>query len=152
MGDHEQEIYDRYRTVVDDMVESRQDHVATRPDCAVAPLCMGPRAMTALIASFAVDPEFSHYVLLTAIGELTSARERLAAAERRLEVQRAMTGDAVKALDEMRRRAEVAEEAEQSLAAALDDERAAHDRTRTEKEQWESAAEHLAPTRPVDGP
>lgn len=152
MGAKEQEIYDLYRDVVTAMVTSRRRHRDEHPDCGAAPLCLGTNAMLALSLSIADDPMFSVHTLLTCVGELSAALNNLAEAERRLEVQRAMTQDAVKACDEMERRAKVAEESEQALAAELDDERAAHGKTMAELTQWEEATEHLAPTTPAEEP
>lgn len=91
-----------YRSVVADMVESRNEHEKTAPDCGMAPMCVGPRAMVAFARTSSGDSRFPINVIMAAVGEIADLERQVAELADRLEVQRVLTADAVEAWDEGR--------------------------------------------------
>jgi hypothetical protein len=142
-------IYREYADMIAAMVDGRRKHESEHRDCSAAPLCLGPAQMQALTL-LSIDPPAMVMVIVAAAGELDMAGRRVAELMRRLDIQRELTAAATRAADENEARAKVAEDAEQALAAAVDDKDNEIARLAAELTAWEEAAEVLAPTHPTE--
>jgi hypothetical protein len=116
-----QAAYDRHATMLTEMVQVADRHVAAHPDCPSVPMCIGGKQAAVVHTIALTAPDQAALMVIVAVLELSRAGKREDALRGRLEVQRKLTADAVQALESAHSREQAAEDEHQFLLARLDE-------------------------------
>lgn len=131
-------LEDDYRSsanMLASMVAEQRAHVAEKPNCGGAPMCLGMPAMMAYASAVRLDPALPGRLVLAAVGELREARDEISAI-------RGMLADAAAQLE---RSAAAAEEERNTMLGRIDDLEAANAELQAMVDDWDAAADVIGP-------
>jgi hypothetical protein len=140
-----EEIYRRYAEMLAEMVQISDEHAATEPNCGAHPLCIEGGSAMAMAAAGSNDPGYYPLTVMVAVREMSRLGRERADAEKRLEIQRRISGDLTAELERSERRTARAEEEQQMLLGKIDTLEHQLAAAMAELTVWEESADCIAP-------